>query len=241
VGNTLLEIENLTKAFGGLLALNHLSFNVEEGEILGLIGPNGAGKTTTFNIISGFHKPDSGSVRFMGKNISGHSASETCREGIARTFQQVRTFPTLTGLDNIVCGAFCRTNNLEESKREASRVIEWLGLDKERDTAVKELTLAERKLIEVGRAVATKPKLLLLDEVVAGLNPTEVDRIIGLIKEINKSGITLVVVEHVMKVVMSVSDRIVVLDRGAEVAEGNPQEVSENKEVIKIYLGEAYA
>ena len=241
MGNTLLEIDNITKAFGGLLALNHLSFNVEEGEILGLIGPNGAGKTTMFNVISGFHKPDSGSVRFMGKNISSHSASETCREGIARTFQQVRTFPTLTGLDNIVCGAFCRTNNLEESKREASRVIEWLGLDKERDTAVKELTLAERKLVEVGRAMATKPKLLLLDEVVAGLNPTEVDRIIGLIKEINKSGITLVVVEHVMKVVMSVSDRIVVLDRGAEVAEGNPQEVSENKEVIKVYLGEAYA
>lgn len=241
MGNTLLEIDNITKAFGGLLALNHLSFNVEEGEILGLIGPNGAGKTTMFNVISGFHKPDSGSVRFMGKNISSHSASETCREGIARTFQQVRTFPTLTGLDNIVCGAFCRTNNLEESKMEASRMITWLGLDKERDTAVKELTLAERKLVEVGRAMATKPKLLLLDEVVAGLNPTEVDQIIGLIKEINKSGITLIVVEHVMKVVMSVSDRIVVLDRGAKVAEGNPQEVSENKEVIKVYLGEAYA
>jgi len=237
----LLEIDNITKAFGGLLALNHLSFNVGEGEILGLIGPNGAGKTTMFNIISGFHQPDSGSVRFIGKNISSHSASETCREGIARTFQQVRTFPTLTGLDNIVCGAFCRTNNLEESKREASRMIAWLGLDKERDTVVKELTLAERKLIEVGRAVATKPKLLLLDEVVAGLNPTEVDRMIELIKEINRSGITLIVVEHVMKVVMNVSDRIVVLDQGAKVAEGNPQEVSENKEVIKVYLGEAYA
>ena len=237
----LLEVNNITKAFGGLLALNHLSFHIEEGEILGLIGPNGAGKTTAFNVISGFHKPDSGLIRFMGKNISGHNASEICREGIARTFQQVKTFPTLTGSDNVVCGAFCRTSNLEEAKREASRTIAWIGLDKERDTVVKELTLAERKLVEIGRAVATKPKLLLLDEVVAGLNPTEVDRMIGLVKEINKSGITLIVVEHVMKVVMSVSDRIVVLDQGAKVAEGTPQEVSENKEVIKVYLGEAYA
>ena len=130
---------------------------------------------------------------------------------------------------------------MDESRIEASRIITWLGLDKERDTVVIELTLAERKLVEVGRAVATKPKLLFLDEVVAGLNPTEVDRIIGLIKEINRSGITLVVVEHVMKVVMSVSDRIVVLDRGAKVAEGNPQEVAENKEVIKVHLGESYA
>jgi len=237
----LLEVHDVTKAFGGLLALNHLSFDVEEGEILGLIGPNGAGKTTAFNIISGFHKPDSGQVRFMGKNISGRSPSEICREGVARTFQQVRAFQAISGSDNVVCGAFCRTSNLAEAKREASRIIGWVGLDKERDTVVKELTLAERKLVEIGRAVATKPKLLLLDEVVAGLNPTEVDRMIGLIKEINKSGVTLIVVEHVMRVVMNVSDRIVVLDHGIKVAEGTPKEVSENKEVIRVYLGEAYA
>jgi len=241
VGNILLEVHSVKKAFGGLLALNDLSFHVEEGEILGLIGPNGAGKTTAFNVITGFHKPDSGLVRFMGKNISGRSASEICREGVARTFQQVKPFPAITASDNVICGAFCRTSSLEESKGEASRIMAWIGLDKERDTVVKELTLAERKLVEIGRAMATKPKLLLLDEVVAGLNPTEVERMIGLIKEINKSGITLVVVEHVMKVVMSVSDRIVVLDRGVKVAEGTPKEVSENKEVIKVYLGEAYA
>lgn len=237
----LLEVHNVTKAFGGLVALNDLTFHVEEGEILGLIGPNGAGKTTAFNIITGFHKADSGLIRFMGKKISGHSPSEICREGVARTFQQVKPFPAITVLDNVVCGALLRTGNLEESKREASKIIAWVGLDEKRDTVVKELTLAERKLVEIGRTIATTPKLLLLDEVVAGLNPTEVDRMIEFVKEINKSGITLVVVEHVMKVVMSVSDRIVVLDRGAKIAEGIPKEVSENKEVIKVYLGEAYA
>jgi len=237
----LLEVKNVTKAFGGLVALNDLSFQVEEGEILGLIGPNGAGKTTAFNVVTGFHSADSGLVRFMDKKISSHRPSEICHEGIARTFQQVKPFPAITVLDNVVCGALLRTGNIEESKREALRILAWIGLDEKRDTVVKGLTLAERKLVELSRAIATKPKLLLLDEVVAGLNPTEVDQMIELVKEVNKSGITLVVVEHVMKVVMSVSDRIVVLDRGAKIAEGAPKEVAENKEVIRVYLGEAYA
>lgn len=237
----LLEVDNLTKAFGGLIAINHVSFHIKEGEVLGLIGANGAGKTTAFNVITGFYKPDSGLIRLMGENISGLSPSRICKKGIARTFQTVKPFLDSTVFDNVICGALCRTNNLEISKREALKIIEWIGLDKKRDIVVKNLPLFERKLVELCRALATKPRLLLVDEAVAGLNPTEVRLFGRLVSEIRDSGITLVLVEHVMRFVMEVSERIVVLDYGFKIAEGTPKEVSGNEKVIKAYLGEAYA
>lgn len=237
----MLDAQNVTKTFGGLVALQKVGFHIEEEEILGLIGANGAGKTTAFNIITGFHKADSGLIKFMGEDISGLSPSHICKKGIARTFQTLRPFLNVSVIDNITCGALCRTNSLDISKQEASKIIQWIGLNRKQDTLVRSLTLFERKLVEIGRALATRPRLLLVDEAAAGLNPTEIKLFAQLVREIRGSGVTLVLVEHVMRFVMEVSERIVVLDYGCKIAEGTPEEVSRNEKVIKAYLGEPYA
>jgi len=238
---SLLEVNSVTKKFGGLVAINDVSLNIDEGEIVGLIGPNGAGKTTMFNLITGFYRPDSGSIKFMGEDITGRKPSEICKKGIARTFQLIKPFLNMTVFDNILCGALCRTNSVDVAKKEALKIIEWMGIDKKRNALTRSLTLAERKLVEVGRALATKPKLLLLDEVAAGLNPVETEETIKLIRKLRDTGITLCLVEHVMKAVMTVSDRIIVLDHGSKIAEGTPKEVSQNTNVIEAYLGRSYA
>jgi len=232
-----LSVQNITKRFGGLVALNDVSFSVDEGEILGLIGANGAGKSTMFNVITGFHKPESGTVNFQGKDITGLSPNKICIIGIARTFQQVKPFLNSTVLENVLCGSLCKINSLEMARRKALKILEWLALDKKLNILVKNLTLFERKIVELGRALATEPKLLLVDEAVAGLNLTEINQFIRLMKEIRDSGITLVLVEHVMKFVMEVSERVVVLNWGLKIAEGTPEEMQKNEKVIESYLG----
>jgi branched-chain amino acid transport system ATP-binding protein len=234
----LLEVHNLTKSFGGLLALNNVSFSINEGEVFTIIGANGAGKTTVYNLITGFHKPDSGLVKFMGENIVGLNPSKICKKGITRTFQQIKPFLNSTAFDNVVSGALCRTDNLEASKKEALKIIEWIGLGKKSDSVVRNLNLFERKLVAMARALATKPRLLLVDEGAAGLNLTEIGQFTELIREIRSSGITIVLVEHVMKFVMAISERIIVLNFGSKIAEGSPKEIIGNKSVIEAYLGE---
>ena len=237
----LLSVQNITKGFGGLLALEDVSFNVAEGEIIGLIGPNGAGKTTMFNVITGFYKPREGCINFLGKDITGLPPNKICRLGIVRTFQQVRPFLNSTVLENILCGAICTISRLEIARSKALEILKWLNLGKKEDILVKNLTIFERKLVELGRAIATQPKLMLVDEAVAGLNPTEIGRFIRLIREVRDSGISLILVEHVMKFVMEVSEKVVVLNWGIKIAEGKPEEVLINKKVIESYLGRGYA
>lgn len=234
----MLEVSHVTKRFGGLVAVDDLSLHIGEGEILGLIGPNGAGKTTTFNLISGFYRPDSGKVTFKGDDITELRPDEVCKKGIARTFQLVKPFSNMTIFDNILCGALTKTSNLEKAKEEAAEIINLIGMSQKQNVLAKNLTLASRKLLDLGRSLATKPSLLLIDEIAAGLNPAEITEVIGLIQKIHDMGITLCIVEHVMKFIMSVANRIVVLDMGRKISEGAPEEVSRDKEVIKAYLGE---
>jgi len=236
----LLEVSNLTKRFGGLVANDSVSAEVNEGEIVGLIGPNGAGKTTLFNCISGFYRPDGGSVVFEGKDITRFSADRICREGMARTFQIVRIFKDMTVLENVMIGAFCRTTSPERARQEALKTLEFVGLAEKRDIPGGSLTIAEKKRLELARVLATQPKLLMLDEAMAGLNPMETREAVELLREINAQGITLIVVEHVMEAIMTISDRIVVLDYGRKIAEDVPQNIAVNEEVIKAYLGERY-
>jgi len=236
----LLEINNLTKRFGGLVANDSVSAEVNEGEIVGLIGPNGAGKTTLFNCISGFYRPDGGSVVFEGKDITRFSADRICREGMARTFQIVKIFKDMTILENVMIGAFCRTASPERARQEALKTLEFVGLAEKRDIPGGSLTIAEKKRLELARVLATQPKLLMLDEAMAGLNPMETHEAVELLREINAQGITLIVVEHVMEAIMTISDRIVVLDYGRKIAEDVPQNIAVNEEVIKAYLGERY-
>lgn len=236
----ILEISDLTKRFVGLVALNELSFEVEKGELLGLIGPNGAGKTTIFNLITGVYRPDSGKIKFKGKEITGLKTHQICEKGICRTHQVVQPFPNMTVLENVMIGAFRRLKKSEEARQEALRVVEYSGLLDRKDTLAKNLTIADRKRLELSRALATKPELLLIDECVAGLNPTETDDAIKLIKNIQESGITVIMVEHVMRAIMSVSERIVVIHNGRKIAEGVPKEIANDKRVIEAYLGETY-
>jgi branched-chain amino acid transport system ATP-binding protein len=236
----LLEISNLTKRFGGLVANDSVNAEINEGEIVGLIGPNGAGKTTLFNCISGFYSSDGGSVVFEGNDITRSSADQVCREGMARTFQIVKIFKDMTVLENVMVGAFCRTTSPEGAQAEALKTLKFVGLVEKKDVPGGSLTIAEQKRLELARALATQPRLLMLDETMAGLNPMETREAVELLRKINAQGVTLIVVEHVMEAIMTISDRIMVLDYGKKIAEDVPEKIAQNEEVIKAYLGERY-
>jgi len=237
----LLEIKKLTKAFGGLMAVNKVSFHVDKGEIVGLIGPNGSGKTTTFNCINQFCPITSGDVFFNGKSIKGLKTHQICHLGIGRTFQVVKPLARMTVLENVTASAFCRVNTIKAARKEALMVLDFCNLTEQKDKLAKSLPIARRKRLEIARALATKPKLLLLDETAAGLNPGELDEAIELIKKIRENDISILIVEHIMKVIMTISDRIHAINFGQTIAEGTPQEVANNKAVIEAYLGEAHA
>jgi branched-chain amino acid transport system ATP-binding protein len=237
----LLEVKNLTKAFGGLMAVDDVSFHVEPGEIVGLIGPNGSGKTTTFNCINQFFPVTSGDILFKGKSIIGLKTHQICHLGIGRTFQVVKPLARMTVIENVTASAFCRVNTIKEAKDEALNVLEFCNLADQNDKLAKSLPIAGRKRLEIARALATKPELLLLDETAAGLNPGELDEAIGLIQKIRENGVSILIVEHIMKVIMTISDRIHAINFGQTIAEGTPQEVANNTAVIEAYLGEAHA
>ena len=236
-----LEAERLNKHFGGLTAVSAVDLDVEEGEILGLIGPNGAGKTTLFNLLSGALTADSGVIRFKGHDITGWKPHQIARRGIARTFQSVKIFSRMSVLDHVRLGyLFGRSESGggPEAEREVGEILEFVGLAPMWDVRGGDLILAHQKRLEVARALATKPDLLLLDEVMAGLTPTEVAEAMELVRKIGKRGVTIVMIEHVMKAIMSICDRIIVLNHGVKIAEGAPGEITVNKTVIEVYLGE---
>jgi len=237
----LLEVKNLTKAFGGLLAVNDVSFHVDQGEIVGLIGPNGSGKTTTFNCINQFFPVTSGDILFKGKSIVGLKTYQICHLGIGRTFQVVKPLARMTVLENVTASAFCRVNSIKEAKDEALRVLEFCNLSDQTDKLARSLPIAGRKRLEIARALATKPELVLLDETAAGLNSGELDEAIDLIKKIRDNGVSILIVEHIMKVIMTISDRIHAINFGQTIAEGTPQEVANDPAVIEAYLGEQRA
>lgn len=237
----LLEIKRVSKFFGGLAANSDISFEVDQGMIMGLIGPNGAGKTTLFNCITGYYPPSRGEIIFNGKRLNGLHPDAVCKLGMARTWQKVRPLAKMSVVDNVMVGALCRTNSLKLAREMAMEQIRIVHLENRIGFRAGSLPIGERKKLEVARVLATQPRLLLLDEVMGGLNPSESEEIIGLILDIRKLGITQMVIEHNMKAIMRISDRIVVLNSGEKLAEGNPQEVVSNKMVIQAYLGESNA
>jgi branched-chain amino acid transport system ATP-binding protein len=236
---------DVTKRFGGLVALNNVNFNVDEGEIVGLIGPNGAGKTTLFNIISGTFPPTKGTIKFGEKDITGLGAYKICKLGIARTFQTPKPFPNMTVYENVLAAACfgCTTEKgFSDGKQELDRILEKFGLTKKSMTRASGLTVFEMRMLEVARALSTKPRLLLLDEVMAGLNPTETASMIRIIRELrDREGITIFMIEHNMRAIMEIADRIIVLHQGTKIADGEPKEIAKSPRVIKAYLGEDYA
>ncbi len=236
----LLEVQGLSKHFGGLVANDRIDLRVDKGEIVGLIGPNGAGKTTLFNCIAGFYPPTGGNVQFKGDDITGLPANEICLRGIARTFQIVRIFKDMSVLDNVMVGAFNRTNSAARAKQKALEVLDFCGLAPKKSMLAGGLTIADKKRLEFTKALATEPSLLMLDEAIAGLNQTETAEAVELVKKVRGSGITVLLVEHVMEVVMPISSRVVVLDYGKKIAEDTPEKVIQNEEVIKAYLGDKY-
>jgi branched-chain amino acid transport system ATP-binding protein len=236
----LLAVKNVTKKFGGLIALNDVSFDVKEKEIVGIIGPNGAGKTTLFNVITGFYQADAGQVIFDGVDITKCRPDQICALGLTRTFQLVKPFKDLTVFENILIGAMLRRSKAAAVEK-AESVLKDMKLERVRNVLVKNLPVAERKIVEAARALATEPKMLLLDEVAAGLTPAESTKILETLKRVNEQGVTLCLVEHVMRFIMGVSERIIVLDRGRKIAEGTPAEIAANEAVIQAYLGVRYA
>jgi branched-chain amino acid transport system ATP-binding protein len=235
----LLEVDHVSKSFSGLHAVQDVSFTVAEGEIVGLIGPNGAGKTTCFNVIAGVYRPDVGTVNFAGQRIDGRRPDRICRTGVARTFQLVKPFAGLSVTENVVIGALNAATSVAEAQDKARQVIEQLGLAAKREQMASSLTLPERKRLEIARALATGPRLLLLDEVMAGLRPTETDHLVALFRELNAQlGLTILLIEHVMRAVMALSRRVVVLHHGQVIAAGTPDEVTRDPAVLECYLGE---
>jgi len=236
----LLEIKNVSKHFGGLKAVDQLDLSIEKGQIYGLIGPNGAGKSTLFNCVAGSYAPTSGKILYNGEDITGWKPWNICRNKIARTFQIVKPFQTKTVLYNAMVGSFIRTSNTSEAADMAMEVLKKFHLADKCNVLAKNLIIAERKKLEVARAMATDPDMLLLDECMAGLRPNEVDETLDIIREIRDRGVTIFMIEHIMRAIMSVSDRITVIQFGRKIRDGAPQEVANDERVIKAYLGESY-
>src|SRR5471030_417756 len=232
-----LVIRGLSKRFGGLRAVQDVSFTVKENETVALIGPNGAGKTTSFNLVTGFHRPDSGSVSAYGREITGLKPHDICAHGLARTFQVAKPFGAMTVLANVMTGAFLRDKKLEVARARAREAIEFVGLLAKEHTPARDLTTIDQRRLEMARALATEPRILLLDEVMAGLNPSEIDQAVALVGKLSQRGLTIAIVEHVMRAIMAVARHIVVLDHGQKIAEGSPKEIVENPEVVRAYLG----
>jgi branched-chain amino acid transport system ATP-binding protein len=236
-----LVIRNLSRRFGGLRAVQDISFAVNECETVALIGPNGAGKTTSFNLITGYYRPDAGSVLAFGREIVGLRPHDICAHGLARTFQVARPFGKMTVLANVMTGAFLRDRRLEVAREQAREAIDFVGLSAKEHRPARDLTTIDQRRLELARALATQPRLLLLDEVMAGLNPAEIDLAVELVRKLSKRGLTIVIVEHVMRAIMAVARHIIVLDHGQKIAEGDPEQVVANPEVIRAYLGTGYA
>jgi branched-chain amino acid transport system ATP-binding protein len=247
---TALTLEHVTKRFGGLLANDDVTFQINEGDIVGLIGPNGAGKTTLFNCVAGYMRPEGGQIRLYGREITGHRPDRICKAGIARTWQLVRIFRRMSVLDNVTCGAFNRLNARGDAQRLARRLVEFAGLAGKEDAFAGTLTLADKKRLEISRALATLPRVLLLDEAMSGLTPAETAAAVDLVRLVHRefrkefaeeaSPMTICIVEHVMEVVMPLSHRVIVLDYGRVIADGVPEAVSRDEAVIKAYLGAKY-
>ncbi len=238
--STILRVENLSKQFGGLQALSQVTFEVPEGQILGIIGPNGAGKTTLFNVINGVYTPTEGRVVFRGTEITGWRPYRVARLGLARTHQIVQPLNELTVLENVMAGACFGHEQLSlgQAQKAADEVLSFIGLDERREALAASLNVAQKKRLELARALAARPHLLLLDEVLAGLNPTEIEEMIHVVRRIREQGVTILIIEHVMHALMNVSDRVIVLDYGKQIAEGSPEEVANDHAVIEAYLGD---
>lgn len=237
-----LEVIDVVKDFGGLVANSNVSFQIEKGEIIGLIGPNGAGKTTLFNCIVGYYSPNAGKVLFKGNDITGFKSYQTNQAGIGRTFQIMKVTTGMTVVENVMVGAFCRSDDRHQARAEALEILHFLGMEGMSEQHINELPIAMQRKVGMARALATKPELLMLDEVASGLNHTETEEMVALLKRLNtEKEITLFLIEHIMEMVMAVSQRVIVLDGGMKIAEGLPGEIVKNENVIKAYLGEKYA
>ncbi len=237
----MLDLKDLVKDFGGLRAVDSLNLSIEQGQILGLIGPNGAGKSTVFNCIAGVYPPTEGEIFFDGTRINNVKPWDLCRQGLARTFQIVKPFASKTVLYNVMVGSYVTTDKRSAAESKAVETLKALNLYEKKDVKAGNLTIADRKRLEIARALATDPKLLLLDEVMAGLRPTEVDEMVKIIQGLRDRGITIFIIEHIMRAIMALSDRVVVIHFGQKISEGLPKEVASDEKVIKAYLGEEYA